>query len=352
MAAQLGLSRATVSMVINGRDDAGARISPATRKRVLELAEQMNYRANRLASSVKSGKTTMLGFVVSSDIYEPYWRTITGAIEEAETHGYTVKVLATNARWPDIEPLQTQLYRCAELRLAGLLARYDGDQERALITRECQRFGIPLVLVDDTEPQNWGARVFPDDRYGCELAIAHLKELGHRRIAYLGHPKKSAHDVAGVLNRREEFFIAALAQAGLPFDSSLLARDPTPYHESQADVSGGIAAVERLLDRDGGAPTAIVAHLDHAAMTAVRAIRRRGLRVPEDISVVGYSDFEMSRYFDPPLSCVVSPWNAIGRASVQQLMQRQGDGFDAPPVSQSVAPTFVARESTAVCQES
>ena len=345
MAQQLGLSRATVSMVINGREDAGARISAETRRRVLELAEQMNYRANRLASSVASGKTTMLGFLVLSNSYEPYWRTITGAIQEAEACGYTIKVLATRE-----DSLQAQLHRCAELRLAGIIARYDGAQQRELIMGECQRFGLPLCFVDDVAPHSYGARVFPDEKHGCQLAVSHLQGLGHRHIAYLGRTKPDdTVNFRGLLGQREAFFIEALQEAGLPFDAGRLERDPSPYHqtEREIDVSGGLAAVQRLLDHPAGPPTAIVAHLDQAAMTAVRAIRARGLRVPQDVSVVGYSDFELSRYFDPPLSNVVSPWNQMGRAAVQQLMLQQSQEFDATPLTQSIAPGFIARQSSA-----
>lgn len=341
MAEQLGLSRATVSMVLNGRTDAGARIPEETRQRVLELAEQMNYRTNRLARSVASGKSTMFGFLVRSDSYEPYWRTIVGAMEEGLTQGYTIKVIPTRE-----DSLLAQLHQCAELRLAGLIARYDGGPNRELIMEQCQRFEIPLAFVDDVAPHAYGSRILPDDALGCQLAVEHLRDLGHQRIAYLSCVHEPDATESTILMLREKGFVAAMQSANL--DATLIERDPSTYSlDIEVDVSGGLAATARLLDHRDGPPTAIFAHVDHAAMTAIRAIRARGLRVPEDISVVGYSDFGLSRFFDPPLTTVVSPWNAMGHACVLQLLQRQNGDFDQKPNCQSLAPGFIVRDSTA-----
>ena len=341
MAEQLGLSRATVSMVINGRTDAGARIPDETRQRVLDLAERMNYRTNRLARQVASGQSTMIGFLVRNDSYEPYWRTIVGAMEEAQAHGYTIKVIPTREN-----SLQAQLHQCAELRLAGLIARYDGGPNRELIMEQCRRFEIPLAFVDDVAPHSYGARIFPDDALGCRLAIEHLRALGHERIAYLSCVHQADEAEHNILELREQGFVAAMQTAQL--DATLIERDPLPYEiESEIDVSAGLAATARLLDHRDGPPTAILAHVDQSAMTAIRAIRARGLRVPDDISVVGYSDFGLSRFFDPPLTAVVSPWNAMGHACVAQLLQRQKGAFDENPNQQSLEPGFVVRGSTA-----
>ena len=341
MAEQLGLSRATVSMVINGRHDANARIPAETRRRVLELAEKMNYRANGLARSVASGKSTMMGFLVTSDSYEPYWRTIVGAMDEAEQRGYTIKVIPTRD-----DSLLAQLNRCIELRLAGLIARYDGAESRDLIMQECRRFEIPLAFVDDVMPHSYGARVYPDDALGCQLAIEHLRELGHRRIAYLSGQHIPETEMGGILRVREQCFIAAMQEASL--DATMIEHDPSPYtREGEVDVSAGLAAIERLLAHPTGPPTAIFTHVDYAAMTAVRALRAHGLSVPRDVSVVGYSNFSLARFFDPPLTTVVSPWNAMGRACVAQIIQRQKGDFDVSPNSQSLPPNFIVRQSTA-----
>ena len=341
MAQQLGLSRATVSMVINGRVDAGARIPAETRQRVLELAEKMNYRANGLARSVASGKSTMIGFLVTSDSYEPYWRTIVGAMAEGEARGFTIKVIPTRD-----DSLLAQLHRCAELRLAGLIARFDGEENRDLIMEQCCRFEMPLAFVDDVMPHSYGARVYPDEALGCQLAIDHLRALGHQRIAYLADKGADDPDEGGILQVRENCFVQTMERAGL--DATRIERDQSHYTEAgEVDVSAGFEAVERLLDHRDGPPTAIFAHVDHAAMTAVRALRARGLNVPRDVSVVGYSDFGMARFFDPPLSTVVSPWHAMGRAGVAQLIERQDGDFDETPNCQAINPSFIARQSTA-----
>ena len=341
MAQQLGLSRATVSMVINGRVDANARIPAETRQRVLDLAEKMNYRANGLARSVASGKSTMIGFLVFSDSYEPYWRTIVGAMDEAEARGYTIKVIPTRD-----DSLLAQLHRCAELRLAGLIARFDGQESRDLIMEQCRRFEIPLAFVDDVMPHSYGARVYPDEALGCQLAIDHLRELGHERIAYLAGKGADDPNGGGILRVRERCFVEAMERAGL--DATRVERDTADYTDSgEIDVRSGFEAVERLLAHPDGPPTAIFAHVDQAAMTAVRAIRTRGLRVPADVSVVGYSNFGMARFFDPPLSTVVSPWHAMGRVCVAQLVERQNGDYDQTPNCQAINPTFIARQSTA-----
>lgn len=334
IAQKAGVSRATVSFVLNGRDTA-VRISEETRCRVLEAADMLSYRPNALAQSVARGRNPMLGFLVTKPEYEPVARMLSGAMDEAEERGYTLKTLRVRDGGPDA----TTIARCADLRLAGVVVMYLGEADLNVLHEKLARYAIPVAVLDSSFAHPWGIRVISDDVQGCRLVIEHLHALGHRRIAFLsGNPQD------GVAVLREEGYCAAMRDCGLSVPQGYLQRgywDPVEMER----------ATRELLRHPDGAPTAIACASDETATVVARTLRREGRQVPRDVSVVGFSDLHLSAFGDPPLTTIAPPFHEMGRAVVQALLARadaaQSNGFDDSPLEFLLPTRLVVRDSTA-----
>lgn len=344
IAQKAGVSRSAVSCVLNKRHHESVRIPDLTRQRILEAAHELGYRPNELARSVASGKSRMIGYLVSEPRYEPYWNTIMGALAEAEEMGYTLKVFSVTQ-----PTLAQRIQQCVELRLSGLIVRLDND--KGPVFAEANLARIPVVAVDESVPQPFGARVAADDEPGCKEAVAHLVALGHRKIGFISSGFPSIHNGRGDIgSAREELFRQAMATQGLEVPAGYVTYDSMMVYggdfNSSFNPESVMAAINTLLEHPEGRPTAICCWRDETAMVASRACRLHGLRVPEDISIIGFSDISSARLFDPPLSTIQSPWDEMGRAAVRHLMSDLGTDFDPSPRSFLLSTKFVAREST------
>lgn len=344
IANKAGVSRSAVSHVLKDRGYNSIRIPEATRQRIIEAAAEMGYRPNQLARSVASGKTRMIGYLVAEPHYEPYWSTVVGALAEAEELGFTLKVLSVND-----DTLAERVRQCIELRLGGIIVRVIGD--KSLIFEEALRAQIPVVTVDEGIEQQFGVSIVPDDGTGCKLAVEHLIQLGHTRIGFIssGFPLLFGNVLGDIGTARERLFRLAMQEYGLDVPDGYVTNDIMQVfaiHESPDYKESVLAATHQLLSHPQGRPTAIVCWRDETAMVAVRVCRQAGLRVPEDISVVGFSDINAARFFDPPLSTVKSPWEEMGRLAMRQVTQRMNEEFTTEPSTHLVKTSFVAREST------
>ncbi len=341
VAKKAGVARSTVSRVLGEHQDATLRIPQATRQRILDAARELDYRPNALARSVRSGKSRMIGYLVNAPRYEPYWNTLVGALTEAEQEGFTLKVLSVTP-----ETFAERIQQCMELRLGGLIVRV--SQDKIPLYEEAGRAGIPVVTVDEGLPQPFGVRVTADDALGCRMALSHLLELGHRKIGFLS---SGFHlPFARPAPPRERLFLEAMAARGLDVPDGYVTHETMLVYGREAeaglDVSTALAAAEALLKHPAGRPTAIFCWRDEAAMIAIRACRLSGLRVPQDISVVGFSDISAARLCDPPLTTCVSPWEEMGRTAVRQLIRAAAEGFDPSPQTFLLASGFVSRQSS------
>lgn len=345
IAVKAGVSRSAVSLVLNGKTS--VHIADSTRQRILETAVELGYRTNQLARSVASGKTKMIGYLVNEPNYEPHWNTVVGALSEAEKLGYTLKVMSVTG-----ETLEERVRQCVELRLSGLIVRIFGDRTR--LYEEANLAKLPLVLVDESIEQPFGTRVAADDAAGIGRALDHLTALGHSRIGFIssGFPRfhRGNGDSADIGTARERLFVRAMCERGLPLPANYIAHEIMAVFGSAAEapdnISTAIAATRELLAHPAGRPTAILCWRDETAMVAIGACRAAGLRVPQDISVVGFSDVQNARFFDPPLSTVKSPWNEMGCVAIQQICQGTFEELSLHSRAHFIATGFVARQST------
>jgi DNA-binding LacI/PurR family transcriptional regulator len=341
IAHKAGVSRSAVSHVLNNRQGEQIRIPQPTRERILLVASEMGYRTNELARAVASGKTRMIGYLVEEPRYEPYWNTIIGALAETEELGFTLKVLSVTR-----DTLAERVRQCIALRLGGLIVRLNSDKK--LIFEEAGNAQIPVVTIDEAVPQPFGIRVSADDAPGCHDAIEHLQALGHRRIGFISSGFPSLNQTAGdVGSMREACFRREMAARGLELPDGYVTYDSVSVYGPVAiDDASARLATAALLAHPTGRPSAIFCWRDETALFAIRECRSQGLRVPQDISIVGFSDLSAAHLFDPPLSTVKSPWDAMGRVAIQQLARAIEAPFDPAPTSHLLATEFVARGSS------
>jgi DNA-binding LacI/PurR family transcriptional regulator len=310
----------------------------------METALELGYRHNELARSVASGKSRMIGYLVEEPRYEPYWNTIIGALDEAEELGFTLKVLSVNAN-----TLAQRIQQCIELRLGGMLVRYNHD--KAQVFQEAASAGIPVVTVDESVAQPFGIRVAANDAPGFRGALSHLVELGHRRIGFIGSNFPTLnHEGPDIGSARETLFVGEMAALSLRVPRGYIAHESMLVYgdrvEREIDDTSAMAATNALLEHPAGRPTAILCWRDETALAAIRACRLKGLRVPGDVSIVGFSDINAARLCDPPLSTVKAPWDAMGRTAVRQLVHNLRGECDLSPQTFLLASEFVARQST------
>ncbi len=325
VAARAGVSRTTVSFVLNDRAD-GA-IPEATRRRVLEAARELGYRPHGAAQALAGGASHAIGLVlrqspdqVSADalLAETLW----GIGSEAHEGGYRVLVepLAEGRRYADL---------VGSRHVDGLIVsgpRTD-DEELARLVAD----GFPVVL-QGSSPSLDTDSVDVDNRAGARAAVDHLIALGHRRVACITNAPLPYTAAAERLGGYRD----ALEAAGIADDPELVA-------EGSFDAASGRAAMHDLLLR---APdlTGVFAGSDIVAFGALRAIREAGRQVPGDVSVVGFDDIPLARHFDPPLTTIRIPARELGAAAGRALLDRLGGGTGS---ERRLLPTeLVVRDST------
>lgn len=321
-----GVSVATVSKAINGRDG----ISPTTLTRVLEVVDELGYASSLVATSMRRRSTNVIGVLVAE--FEPFALELLHGVS-AELQGTQFDVLAYAGSVSAGEHHGWE--RRSLSRLGGTLI------DAAILvtpTSAPVESSVPIVAIDphaspegDAGP-NGPATVSVLNVDGAHAATAHLIALGHRRIAHL----RGRTDLESA-QQREEGYRRALAEAGIPHDPALIAEGG--YRT--ADSTAGAHALLDLADR----PTAVFAANDLSAIEMIRVAGEHGLRVPQDLSVVGFDDIPQAAMHTPQLTTVRQPLAEMGATAVRMLLGMLSDGG---PRDQVRMPTrLVVRDSTA-----
>jgi DNA-binding LacI/PurR family transcriptional regulator len=326
VAARAGVSRTTVSFVLNARP--GVQISSATWRRVEDAARELGYHAHGAARQLARGTSLTLGLVLRQSAEQVaadamLADTLWGMTSAARASGFRVLV----------EPLAPGEGIYADLlrshRTDGLVMsgpRID-DSELAAVVED----GFPIV-IQGSRPDLDVPSVDVDNRVGARGAVEHLIALGHTLIGCITNAPLAYTAAAERLDGYRE----ALADARIPFDERLVI-------EGGFDAASGYRAMAELLRRT--AVTAVFVASDVVAFGGLRAIREADLRVPEDLSVVGFDDIPLAEHFDPPLTTVRLPAHDLGYAAGQALLDRVAG---RPVAHRTLLPTeLIIRDSTA-----
>lgn len=335
IAERAGVSQTTVSFVLNDRDQA-ARISVETRDRVLEAARALGYSTNHLARAMRTGDTRMIGFLGGSLSNEPVGAMLAGAIEEASSVGYTVKVLNLGA--PGFEWHQL-IGRIAEWRLSGVIALHLSQKMLEELWLDARRGNAPMVLLDSRVPVEQLPHVLSDDENGIARAVEHLANLGHRRIAFL-----TGDEFSTLTRYREEAFRQEI-QKRWPAAPVVIERGSFVEHAKS------LQAAQRLLTLPRAQrPTAVVCAGDIIALATLQVAAQQKIEVPGELSLIGFANTQGAAYATPPLTSVAQPFEQMGRAAVQQLLRLSRERHGAAPdenVSTILPTQLIERASTA-----
>jgi DNA-binding LacI/PurR family transcriptional regulator len=327
----LNISATTVSRAL--KDD--ARISKEVRDRVKKLSLKMGYRPNLMAKSLVSSRTDTIGFLVDNLSWSFFSELAECVQDAAEKLGYSVFIYSSLKSW---QRERAGVERFLSRGIDCLLVFATETKENLAYYDKLGDLGIPVLFFNHFNHMNVNC-VTTDDYDGSRKAMRHLLDLGHLKIGYIGSKEDSSFK-----RQRLGAYSDMLAEAGVKADvSAWIALDEDDplygYRVSQQWFKPGAA------DK----PTAIFAQNDMLAFGAIRAIMEAGLRVPEDVSVVGFDDLNACECFHPPLTTVKIPLKRLAETAVRFLSERIGSSEqeDGVRLKTTISPNLIIRQSTA-----
>jgi DNA-binding LacI/PurR family transcriptional regulator len=303
VAAQAGVSLGTASLAMNG----SALIRPETRARVVAAAERLDYVPNRQATRLLQGYSDCIGVVFMRDLPTStsdtlHFMMLRGITETLEEHGYTVRLVRLGAE-DGFEP-QGRRRPLSAQDVDGLITV---NWLSPALLEPLRAIGVPLVALDASGAYPYPLSVDADERGGVAEGVGYLLQLGHRRVALLNLPMDSAYAQETVVG-----YTQALQREGLRLDHALI-------RTSTCSITGGRLAMADLLTM-ANPPTAVFAVTDEIAVGAMQAIAEAGLRVADDVSVVGMSDIELAAQTRPALTTVRIEAQTLGRQAAELLV--------------------------------
>jgi LacI family transcriptional regulator len=323
VARESGVNISTVSRALNN----GYGVNGQTRDLVMAVAARLNYRPNRIARGLVTGRSHSLGLILS-DIRNPFFADVARGAEDAAHTGRCDLVLCNS----DLDPEKQMQYvrSLLEKRIDGIIMN-----SVSMLSREQQAqlasSGVPIVLLNRPVSNHTFSTVCADNEAGGALAAGYLLGLGHRKIAHLTGPRQH-----GNLSDRARGFVRALESAENPVR-------PIVFH-GKFNFDGGTELAEKLFDKHP-AVTAIFAANDVMAFGVVQAAMARGLRIPEDLSLIGFDNLEFSRIVHPPLTTIHQPKYEMGSAAVEILLRLARDKQKQIPEHRRLGVELVERQS-------
>jgi len=318
-----GVSHSTVSRALRK----SPLVNPKTTAEIQKIAEDLGYQPSAVARGLVTRKTYTIGVVVTT-IADPFVSEVVIGIElAANDHGYSVILANSNA---DPAREKSVVHSFAERRVDGIVVT--SSRVGVLYTPLLAQMMVPIVLINNQHPGEFVHSVMIDNVQGSREATAHLIGLGHRRIAYIGDQYGHQSDAERMQGYRE-----GLDCAGLPFVPELVVHGDSRPEEA-------IVAMDKLLALDDP-PTAVFCYNDMTALGVLRSMHIHGVRVPEDISIVGFDDLFIASYTQPQLTTVRQPMRKMGRMAMESLLKLMSGQTSAESVK--VPAELIVRESTA-----
>ena len=330
VARRSGVSKSTVSRVLNN----SAKISEKTRKQVLRAVGELHYEPNIIARSLSKNKTFTIG-VILEDILNPFFSAVAKGIETAlRAKGYSMILTSSDFDRENEVKLTRMLIR---YKVDGILitpVKHDGDSIVLLKER-----GTPFFILNSRSEDKEVSWIDSDNFEGALMATRYLLELGHRRFLCIRH---MAIDGSRL---RFEGFKKAIEEAGLKMSDQVILGDA----RSRRD---GYELASRLLDtRDrGNIPTAVIAVNDTVAIGVIEAVLKKGMRIPEDVSIIGYDDINIAGLVRVPLTTIHQPKYRMGEMAASQLVDKIERAERGVARQFLIQPKLIERDSCGVCE--
>ncbi len=323
VARESGVNISTVSRALN--DEYG--VHPETRELVLAVAGRLKYRPNRVARGLVTGRSNTLALIVS-DIRNPFFAEVARGAEDAARTAHCDLVLCNSDL--DAHKQIEYVHSLLEKRVDGILMNSVAVLSRAQ-QKDLAKVPVPIVLLNRAASRKTFSTVCADNEAGGDMAARYLVNLGHREIAHITGPLHH-----GNLTGRAHGFRKALASMdGIP--EAVVLHGENTFH-------GGYELTRQLL-RAERKVTAIFAANDVMAFGAARAIYESGLRIPEDLSLIGFDNLELSSVIHPPLTTIDQPKYALGKAAVEILLRLAVKGSDRTPEHRVLGVRLMERQS-------
>jgi Transcriptional regulators len=319
------VSTATVSRAINN----SSLVDPGTAARVMRAVQELNYYPDSHARTLVSGRSRILGLIVS-DITNPFFPELVKGFEDlAVTEGYEILVSSTN-------------YNCARMELCVrrmLERKVDGiaimtSERDAPLIEQLARRRIPIAFLDVGPERKHFWNIEVNYAMGIDEAVNHLRGFGHERIAFISGPQA----LYSAQTRREAFRVKFGEHGGTGSEPSIV--------EGNHTVDGGLAAMQSLL-ANGARCSAVIASNDLSAIGALRAIHGAGLRVPQDISLVGFDDIHLADFTEPPLTTIRLSRVEVAKRAISWLIAEIEERQPPEKLISPVETHLVIRQSTA-----
>jgi len=303
IAQKLNISVSTVSKALKDYDD----VSQATRSAVEKMVEKMNYIPNSVAVNLRTQRTKTIGVIIPTIVHQFFSKVIDGIMEEAEKHGYFVITVLSNEK---LESEKKQLNLLQQKRVDGILLSLSNETYRYEHIETIIQNKTPIVMFDKISKVVNCSKVVINDQLAAYNAVKYLIDKGYRRIAHFRGPLIPQISIDRFLGYKR-----ALLDNGIAFDSSLVY-----ICDNNDDFNDGYSNALKLLE-DHNDVDAIFAITDVVAAGLIKCLIERGIKIPENISVFGFSDWFMSSVITPTLSTIEQPGFEMGRKATEILIK-------------------------------
>ena len=335
IAARAAVTSMTVSRVINNN----GYVHTETRERVLSVARELNYRRNGLARGLKRQRTETVGMVIG-DIANPFAAELSRGVREVlEPRGYTLFIcISEHTAKEDVLAFDSLADHRADGVIVATRASKSGNER----LEELIDSGIPVSLIGRDFRHEHADLVLADNLKGGYEATRHLIDSGHKHIGFIGVSLSE-----GLRLRRFQGYLEALKDHGLTVDEQLIVggRDVNGQMPGYSTEEMGFDGMMKLLGLKQR-PTAVFARNDFTAMGALNAIKRAGLRIPDDIALMGYDDIPLASHTSPALTTVRQPTREQGRCAAEFLLRRVEGDREQPRAEKTFQCELIVREST------
>lgn len=326
LALKLNISISTVSRALRNAPD----VNPETKKAVLELAAALNYEPNRVAQSLRIKKTNTIGVVVPEIAMHFFSTVISGIQEYAAKHGYSIMICQS------MESLETEISNIHMLvanRVDGLLISLSSQTKSVAHLEQLIVKKIPIVLFDRIDDSLAVSKVVVDDKEGAFKAVDHLIKTGCKRIAYIGGPSNLY-----ISKQRGAGYKTALQQHQFPLQDELIIF----CDDLHADIEQTVTSLLQLPEP----PDAIFCMNDPIAIVTMQQLKLRNIKIPDQISVVGFTNEPVSQFIEPALTTVAQPASLMGLTAAKLFIEQMEDKENFKPTVHVLPTELIVRNST------
>jgi len=329
IARSLNITAATVSRALNNHPA----IKEATKKMVKDAAVKLNYQPNKIASSLRLGKSNIIGVIIPSAEINFFGSVIHGIEKVANENNYNVLIYQSNELY-EYEKKGVQAF--LQSQVDGVLASISKESMNLDHYSEIKKRGVPLVLFDRASDELGVSSVVVDDYAGAFAATKHLIEQGCERIAHIGGQQH-----VNIFNQRLKGYIDALNVHHIAVNDDLIVY-------GKVSIESGRECMNRLLNVSSARPDGVFAVEDFTALGAMQAIKAAGIIMPDEIAIVGFANEAFGEYITPSLSSVNQQTVTMGEEAAKLFFElmRHGDPYEGKPRKKVLRPELICRQSS------